>query len=153
MTQRQQQIVDRLGLTDHYSDLVFNLINAATFAYVGYKQIKNPQRHLVILCFLFGTAALTSVVEEILLITKNKNNPNFDSPQAAVAILNTAGNISFCVGHWKFVWQFFISAIDTKRILWNGISWHLEKIRHFRVKVDWSVSAFIIISLLASFLT
>jgi hypothetical protein len=120
MTQRQQQIVHRLGYTDFYTDTVFNLINAATFAFVGYKQIKNPQRHLVILCFLFGTASLAWAVSDILLLTNNN-----DQFTASVAILGAAGNISFCVGHWKFVWQFFIGAIDTKSILWNGISWHL----------------------------
>ncbi len=127
MTQSQQQIIYRLYETDNYSNTVFSLVNLATFAYVGYKQIKNQQRHLVILCFLFGTSALASAFEIILLLT---NNDNYST--AANAILNTAENISFCMGNWKFVWQFFISAIDTKRILWNGISWYLKKISNYR---------------------
>ena len=74
ITERQQQIIHRLGLTDGYSDMIFNLINAVTFAYVGYKQIKNPQSHLVILCFLFGTAALSYAVEEILILFDGFNH-------------------------------------------------------------------------------
>ncbi len=106
----------------------FDLINAATFAYVGYKQIRSPQRHLVILCSLFWTAALAVAAYDILLLTSN---------------------IILCVGHWKLVWQFFIGVIDTKSIIWNGISWHLKKISHYRILVDWIARAFKAISLLA----
>ncbi len=103
---------------------------------------------MVILCFFFGTAVLADAVSDILLLTNNK-----DQFTAADIRLTTAGNILFCLGHWKFVWQFFIGAIDTKSILWNGISWHLEKISNYRVPVDYGVSAFIIISLLGVLLT
>jgi hypothetical protein len=115
---------------------------------VGYKQIKNPQRHLVILCFLFETAALAGAIYSILEFTNNH-----DEFTTAAAILSTVNNNSFCLGHWKFVWQFFIGAIETKSILWNGISWHLEKVSNYRVPLDWGVSAFIIISFLGVFLT
>ena len=98
ITERQQQIIHRLGLTDGYSDMIFNLINAVTFAYVGYKQIKNPQSHLVILCFFFGTATLSYAVEEILILFDG-----FNHFTAANVILGNANNILFCVGHWKFV--------------------------------------------------
>ena len=61
-------------------------------------------------------------------------------------ILNTASIISFCVGHWKFVLQFFLGAIDTKSIFWKGINWHIEQIRLRRVSLDWGGSLFITLS-------
>ena len=51
--------------------------------------------------------------------------------------ITTAKNISFFVGHWKFVLQFFMGAIETKHIIWNGINWHIDQIRARRVALDW----------------
>ena len=53
-------------MTDRYVKIVFDYINTATFAYVGIKLIKNPQVHLVILCFCFGFAALANSIMDTL---------------------------------------------------------------------------------------
>ena len=133
-------------MTDIYSAAVFNIINCLSYAYVATKLIKNPQQHLVILCFCFGLAALANSVWYIIYLT----NGNQQTTEA-VNILSTANNILFCVGHWKFVFQFFVSAIDTKNIMWNGTDWHIRQIILFKVPLDWVVTTLIILSFLACF--
>ena len=76
------------------------------------------------------------MLSETLSITRTK----------AKIILYSASAISFCVGHWKFVLQFFLGAIDTKSIFWKGINWHIEQIRLRRVSLDWGGSLFITLS-------
>ena len=65
-------------------------------------------------------------------------------------MLYTANSISFCVGHWKFVLQFFMGAIDAKSILWKGINWHVEQIRDIRVALNWGGSLLITLSFILS---
>ena len=97
---------------------------------------------MALLCFFFGFAALTLVIWYTLVLTTGYQNPK------VLNILWTANNILFCVGHWKFVFQFFVGAIDTKNILWNGIEWHIRQIRHYKVILDWVVTTIIILSFL-----
>jgi hypothetical protein len=132
-------------MTDFYSGLVFNILNFLSYAYVGTLLIKKPQQHLTILCFCFGFAALTDVVLQTLYLT------NGYQITEGVIILGTANCILFSVGHWKFVFQFFIGAIDTKNILWNGIEWHIQKISHYKQPIDWVVTTLIVLSMLACF--
>lgn len=108
--ERQEQVIRRLGMTGMYGALVFDSINFVSFAYVGSKLIRNPQQHLVILCFCFGTAALAYTVADTLRVAKDD--------QFYTHTLTTVNDILFCMGHWKFVFQFYVSAADTKIILW-----------------------------------
>jgi hypothetical protein len=59
---RQKQIDNRYTRTEIFAAVLFNSLNLITMAYAGYKQIKSPQRHLVILCLCFGTAALAGAI-------------------------------------------------------------------------------------------
>ncbi len=145
LTPRQSKSLYRLYMTNRTLSLVFNSINFLSYAYVGTLLIKNPQKHLAILSFCFGFAALAYVVQYTLLLTNGHQNTD------ATNILSTANNILFCVGHWKFVFQFFIGAIDTKSILWNGIEWHIRKISHYKQPLDWVVTTLIILSMMACY--
>jgi hypothetical protein len=40
------------------------------------------------------------------------------------------------VGHFKFVFKFFVGAIDIKNILWNGIDWHAQKVKESSQIID-----------------
>jgi hypothetical protein len=102
--------------------MMFNYINLLTFAYVGYRLVRNPQRHLIVLCLCFGTAALSEAIYWTLVNTNKSHHTHYS---VAVPIASTATNIFFCVGHWKFVWQFVLGAIDTKNIMWHGIPWQI----------------------------
>ncbi len=82
LTPRQHQVLHRLFMADLYSSMVFNFINSASFAFVATKQIKNPQRHLTILCFCFGFAALAQAVSDAIFSTNGHLN-------------NEAGNILY----------------------------------------------------------
>jgi hypothetical protein len=98
--------------------LVCDSINLASFAYVGYKLIRNPQKHLVVLCFCFGTAAAAFVVQDSLYFTSGLKVTQ------TVSILVGVHNILFSVGHWKLVFQFFVSAVDTNVIMWKSVDWN-----------------------------
>jgi hypothetical protein len=116
---RQEQINTRFSAVDNYEATIFNWINFITFTYVGFQLRKNPQRHLIILCFCFGMAALINTIEYTLVLTGNL-------PQELYVIAWTGNYIFFCAGHWKFVFQFFVGAIDTRSILWSGVEWHTQ---------------------------
>ena len=68
---RKRQIEIRYLAADNVSGIVFDSISLITFVYVGYKTIKNPQKHLVILCSCFGTAALANAVLEAIFLANN----------------------------------------------------------------------------------
>ena len=145
LTPRQDQELNRFNTTDFYFGTVFNTINCLSYAYVATKLIKNPQQHLAILCSCFGLAALVQSAWYIIYLTNGNHTTE------ALNILNIANDIFFCVGHWKFVFQFFVSAIDTKNIMWNGTDWHIRQIILFKVPLDWVVTTLIILSFLACF--
>lgn len=67
-------------------------------------------------------------------------------------ILGTANYILFAVGHWKFVFQFFVGAIDTKNMLWESNEWHIGQIIHNKKLYDWVVTIIIILSFFACYL-
>ncbi len=145
LTPRQSKALHRLFLTDIYSALVFNTLNCLSHAYVGTLLIKNPQQHLAMLSFCFGFTALANAVWYMLYLT------NGNQSTESVNTLITANNILFCVGHWKLVFQFFIGAIDTKNVLWNGNEWHIRHISHYKQPIDWVVTTLIILSMLACY--
>ncbi len=100
---------------------------------------------MAVLSFCFGFAALANVVFYTLLLT------NGFQYTVALTILNTVNIILFCVGHWKFVFQFFIGAIDTKNVLWSGSEWHTRYISLYKQPINWVVTTLIILSFLACF--
>ena len=69
--ERQDQIANRYNTANLYSGIVFNSLNLITLSYAGYKTIRNPQRHLVILCSCFGSAALANAVQSVVLLTNS----------------------------------------------------------------------------------
>ncbi len=144
-TPRQSKELYRLYLTNIYSVAVFSTLNFLSYAYVVTLLIKKPQQHLAILSFCFGFAALAYAVEYTLFLT------NGHQETVAINTLGTASDILFCVGHWKFVFQFCIGAIDTKSVLWNGNEWHIRQISHYKQPIDWAVTTLIIMSMLACY--
>ena len=146
LTPRQIQEMNRFYTTDNFSGEALNLINLVSYSYVAIKLIKNPQTHLVILCVFFGSAALAEAGAYTLYLI------NVGQYSEAVSILASANLILFCVGHWKFVFQFFVSAVDTKNILWNGTEWHIRQIILYKGPLDWVVTTLIILSMLACIL-
>jgi hypothetical protein len=50
------------------------------------------------------------------------------------------------VGHWKLVLQFFVSAIDTKDIMWKSVDWNSQQLKKWHAAIDWSFSLAITVS-------
>ena len=145
LTPRQIKTLTQFATTDICSAAIFNIINLVSYVYVSMQLIKNPQTHLATLCFFFGLASLADAIYFNLDLINGNPHPE------ALNILAATHNIFFCVGHWKFVFQFFVGAIDTKNILWNSTDWHIRQIILYKVPLDWVVTTLITLSFLACF--
>ena len=109
-----------------------------TFLVVAWFMRKNPQQHIVTLwvCFFFFTVSLT-----IYYFTKAQDNK-------IRIVLTFFSSLSLTMGHWKFVWHYFCSANDAQQIIWSGVVNHAFNAtkRKQRILIDWSVSAFMVVS-------
>jgi len=54
--------------------------------------------------------------------------------------------VFFCIGHWKFVLTYFVSAIDTKNIFWPTQEQDMKTTKKWVTAIDWGYSLSIAIT-------